>query len=501
MITTVLIVSLGTSHQPIINCISSLRPDRVVFLCSSESQQVVDRVISEVALPDFVANRDQEVLEQQLAGKLGDAINELDQLDRVYLRALGLFRRIREEHRQCRIIADYTGGTKTMTTGLAMAAIDDGNVELNLTVSNRKRIGQTIDLDFESASEILQSILGQQSSLGKDDKILIKKLRKYLPEFKKMSVNYQQTVISGYSAPVSVVTAAIHARRLQAVELPLLLKRHDYEAARQAVRRVQNVSASGFEASQQLQRMEALLAALDSWDRFDHGKALQVLESLNDPDLRDPLLFPLKRVIWSRQLLDQEARPWPSMPGHGLEVVEDLLRNAERRVRQMRYDDAVGRLYRAMELTEQILLKQGVCQKVGKQGIETGNVRLDSLPAEIQTKWRGRAEHKTDAPNGDFKIGLKDGFDLLGDLGHPTGLVWQQERSKMINALSARNNSLFAHGFQPIGHKGWRDFSGVVVPFLENAISQHAENQGGKNQSFQPLQQLPSRLPKHLWID
>jgi hypothetical protein len=35
------------------------------------------------------------------------------------------------------------------------------------------------------------------------------------------------------------------------------------------------------------------------------------------------------------------------MSGHGYEIVEDLLLNAERRAMQDRYDDAVGRLYRA----------------------------------------------------------------------------------------------------------------------------------------------------------
>ena len=75
-----------------------------------------------------------------------------------------LFERVRGENRGCRIIADYTGGTKTMTTGLAMAAIDDGNVRLHLTISDR--------------------------SPG-------------------------QTALSGYSSPVAVSTAAIHARRLR----------------------------------------------------------------------------------------------------------------------------------------------------------------------------------------------------------------------------------------------------------------------------------------------
>ena len=134
-------------------------------------------------------------------------------------------------------------------------------------------------------------------------------------------------------------------------------------------------------------------------------------------------VFPLKRIIASRRHLDKEALGWSRKPGHGLEALEDLLRNAERRASQQRYDDAVGRFYRAMELTEQLLLKQGVCKQVGKQGIETGSDKIDCLPTPIQEKWRIKAARKTSDSQSIFKIGLTDGFELLGDLGHPTGLA------------------------------------------------------------------------------
>jgi CRISPR-associated protein (TIGR02710 family) len=448
---TVLVVTLGTSPEPIINCISSLRPNRVVFLCSSESQVLVEAVQSKVPLPDFQAERDLVVLQQRLAGKGNEDVeNELDQLDRVYLRALDLFKRLRDEDRGCRIIADYTGGTKTMTTGLAMAAIDDGGVVLHLTISDRSR--------------------GQFS-------------------------------LSGYSKPVSVSTAAIHARRLRERELPSLLKRHDYEAARQAVRRVQAIADPDPETNQWLQWLETLLVGLDAWDRFDHRRALEVLESLDDRRLDEPLLFPLKRVIGSRRLLDKQAEEqrWRQMKGHGLESVEDLLRNAERRAAQERYDDAVGRLYRAMELTEQLLLKIGVCDQVGPDGILTGAVDLGRLPEAIQPDWQAKAAkvnagEESDKPKS-LKIALADGFDLLADLGHPTGLEWRKRRSELVNAISTRNSSLFAHGFTPIDYSGWREIYNRLGGFLQAAIQRQSENHGTRNGGeVRALPQLPTSL-------
>jgi CRISPR-associated protein (TIGR02710 family) len=369
-------------------------------------------------------------------------INELDQLDRVYTRALDLFEQVRRQSPGCRIIADYTGGTKTMTTGLAMAAIDDGAVKLHLTISDRAK---------------------------------------------------DEAALSGYSAPVAVSTAAIQARRLRDRELPALLKRHDYEAARQAVLRVLAHSDPDPETKRWLSRLQQLLFALDAWDRFDHRMAVDALEKLNDRNLDAPLLFPLKRVIASRRLLDRadEEKKWPQMKGHGLEAVEDLLLNAERRATQDRFDDAVGRLYRAMELTAQLLLKLGVTKQVGREGIETAAVALDRLPAAIQPRWRAVAARKANGKEGaTLEIGLTDAFDLLADLGHPTGKRWFEQRSKLINGLKIRNHSLFAHGFTPVDFRGWRELSTTLGDFLQTAIKEHiADSRKGML-----MMQFPSTL-------
>lgn len=443
--TAVLVVTLGTSPDPIINCINSLRPDRVVFICSVDTQPRVDEVVSKVAHLDFIPDRDVVVLQQRLANQASDeAINELDQLDKVYLRCLDLFSCIRRQQPGSQIIADYTGGTKTMTTGLAMAAIDDSDVQLNLTVSNRTP---------------------------------------------------NKSTISGYSAPVLVSTAEIHARRLWDLELPKLLSRFDYEAARQAVRRVMAFADVHQQTGRWLKNLDDLLVALDAWDRFDHKRALDVLEGLKNGSITSSLLLPLKRVIGSRRILDLEAQQqaWPHMRGHGFEAVEDLLWNAQRRVAQDRYDDAVGRLYRAMELNEQLLLKVGVCDKVGSDGILTSDVNLDLLPDSIQGRWREALGRRASGES--IKIGLSEAYDLLADLGHPTGLRWKECRSRLVQSLNVRNNSLFAHGFRPVDAGQWRALWGALGHFLIEALEAQHTNQVNASA---PLVQLPSTLKQFM---
>jgi CRISPR-associated protein (TIGR02710 family) len=302
-----------------------------------------------------------------------------------------------------------------------------------------------------------------------------------------------------------VSTAAIHARRLKERELPALLKRHDYEAARQAVRRVQAYADPDSKTGRWLRRLEDLLVALDAWDRFDHHRALEVLTQVGDRRLDPTLLFPLKKVIASRRLLDREAdeQKWPQMKGHGLEAVEDLLLNAERRATQERFDDAVGRLYRAMELTAQLLLKLAVTDQVGREGIETAAVALDRLPVGIQPHWRQVAAHKANGKQGaTLEIGLTEAFNLLADLGHPTGQRWLEQRSTLINVLKIRNHSLFAHGFKPVGYVGWLELSSTLGGFLHAALDEHKKkttselnkkNTSGASDSWLMVQ-LPTTL-------
>lgn len=435
--THILIVSLGNSPEPIMNCINSIRPDRVVFFCSELSQKNITEVLDRVPLPGFREDQDVVVLQQRLQSKQSDdVINELDQLDCVYIRACKLISALRTQHPGCSLTVDYTGGTKTMTTGLAMAAIDDGNAQLSVTITDRTN---------------------------------------------------QMAPTSGYSVPVLVSTAVIQARRLFEQDLPPLLKRFDYEAARQAVRRILQLPSQDAETTRALRRLEDLMVVFDAWDRFDHRKAIEVLQRLADQSLNKRLLFPLKRVVGSRRILDRQAEEekWPYMPGHGLEAVEDLLRNAERRAAQDRYDDAVGRLYRAMELTEQILLKKSA-------GIDTADVAVEKLPHHLLNAYQEKKQANTDSDK--IKLALVNAYDLLSDLEHPVGKRWREQRSRIQDCLQIRNHSLFAHGFSPISYGDWKSLRGILEPFLQQAIDESIM----QSKQTMPLQQLPCTLAELL---
>ena len=117
----------------------------------------------------------------------------------------------------------------------------------------------------------------------------------------------------------------------------------------------------------------------------------------------------------------------------------DLLCNARRRKAEGRYDDAVARLYRAVEALAQDQLRR-------EHGIaDTGKVPLDRVPLSL------RARYPADAA--ELKLGLQEAYLLLSELGDPlgqrfAGLGWHEPKH---SPLTARNQSILAHGFAPVG--------------------------------------------------
>jgi CRISPR-associated protein (TIGR02710 family) len=426
--THILVLTAGKSPEPLINCINNVNPDRVVFICSEGSADSIDKVVNNVALADFERERDVVTLQQRLKRNDGiEVYNSLDRLDHVYHQTQELLKRIQDENPGSRITADYTGGTKTMAAGLAMAAIDNENIELFVTTAEQRNSGESN--------------------------------------------------ITGHSIPVPIVQGSIHTHRLLSAELPLLLKRYDYAAARGAVSRVRLLKSHSDVTASELRVLDSILEAFDAWDRFDHVKALSILENkASDPILR-PYVFNLKRIIGSRKLLDQNEQIQAAkfINGHGLEIIKDLLLNAERRAEQKRYDDAVGRLYRAIELTAQIQL---ICD----HGLHTGNIEIAKLPLHLQPSYL--EIHQRQGVNSSLKLGLVASYDLLFDLENPLGLHWKRERNSILGQLQHRNNSLFAHGFQPIQVNSWNEIKFTIGGFLNAVISEKSSAQQDRQLQF-----------------
>lgn len=415
---TTLFVTVGGSHQPIVTAVKSLEPDRTIFICSDGSRGSISQILAE-GTPCEV-RRGSEVIERlpniptQLG--LGDFFNadtdlvrleNPDDLADCYQLIVAKIRELQQEASSDQIYADYTGGTKTMSLALGMAAFDS-NIPLFLTTSATRE-------------NLIKVERGESTERAPTTLVTVERtLNQILPSF-----------LEKYNYPAAIAQLQ---SLLQSLELPPEQKRR-------------------------IRELRDCCAGLDAWDRFDHAQAWLLLEP-RMKQIQQLGLF-LKRVMHSRSVIDPAFQANAAISGHGYEIVEDLLLNAERRAAQERYDDAVGRIYRALELLVQIRLKQ-------VYGIQTGDVDITKLPEDLREEYT----NKRSSHNGKIQLALRNSYELLSQLANePLGTLYRERANAIIDALMIRNNSLFAHGFKPISSQDYHKVNNVIVGFIESGIT------------------------------
>ncbi|PMB23861.1 hypothetical protein [Fischerella thermalis] len=145
----ILLVTVGGSFQPIITAIRSLQPDRVIFIASdgekgSKSQVIAEGTPCEVRRGAEVIERLPNIPTQVDLGENFQPERDLilvqnpDNLAECYSKICNCIRNLQQESGH-QIMADYTGGTKTLSAALVMAAIDCG-ISLYITIAARDNL-------------------------------------------------------------------------------------------------------------------------------------------------------------------------------------------------------------------------------------------------------------------------------------------------------------------------------------------------------------------------
>ena len=139
----ILLCTVGGAHQPILKAIESTAPRYVCFFCTGRDPgtrqpgsivQVTGKgtVIkagfgdSGPTLPNIPAQAGLD------ADRYEDRTIPADDLDGAFLTIHAIAAELAERFPGARFVADYTGGTKTMTAALVCAALERDDVELQL---------------------------------------------------------------------------------------------------------------------------------------------------------------------------------------------------------------------------------------------------------------------------------------------------------------------------------------------------------------------------------
>ena len=391
------IASVGGATAPVVNTLCDERPEFVCFLVSHASVEKIPEIKSAAGV-EFT---DEKVLVDDHEDLVGCYRQALDCLRRTQRRGYG-----REE-----TVVDYTGGTKAMTAALAMAAASLG-----------------VRFSYVGGSVRSKDGLGIVEPGYERRRVEVDPLRLFAVEEKR--------------------------------RIALYFNQHQYWAAATALRELLQGQPEGERLV--LDALLGVFEAYASWDRFDHAKAFDLL-----PDARR-LLQDRARVAGAREFEDFVPAVEETVAFLGQlhartgkftrkdpALAADLLANADRRMSEGKFDDAVARLYRTTELV-------GQCAFERRLGVDTGSVPVASLPESLREEFMTR--YSNDGVTA--RLPLRATFTVLATLQDPVGLEFERSWPDLQKVLNARNRSVLAHGTQPIEERTAARMREIIMAFL-----------------------------------
>lgn len=279
------------------------------------------------------------------------------------------------------ITCDFTSGTKAMSAGLAVAAQAEGCTVLSYVDGRRGPDGRVI-----SGTERLMRL-----------------------------------------RPVEI-WLDVYRRQLAD-----LFNRYQFVACLEVLDAMSSLTGDP-EATREIQQLRLVVEGYDAWDKFNHVAA--------SGRFKDVRLDQLRRwgLDWqaNRGFLARAAR---GEAAFSAEILCDLFLNAGRRREEGKYDDAVGRLYRLIEMIAQGSLME--------RGVDTANVDPARLPEAVRAAYEARRS----PDSGKIILGLQEDYRILKEFGDPLGEAFIGN-VRLRDLLTARNLSILAHGRAPVGREG-----------------------------------------------
>jgi len=424
----VMLLTVGGSAQPLISAIRALGPRFVRFAVTvsvGTTKGSITMLEGETGIPS----------QSGLNAACWDhVVVPHDDPDRTFAILRESLQALRARYPDAELIADYTGGTKSMSAALLNAVVAVPGVQA-------------------------QFMVGERPDLNR--------------------------VQSGTEQPERLKLTWLLAER-EAARLRAGWARFAYAEAEEGMEIIlRDLTGDDAppEARRELEDLRDVSALFAAWDRFDHAAALRRLNAMPGG-----LQHALARWRPSLELLcDPDCRR-----KGGMQCL-DLWRNAERRAARQLYDDAVARCYRMLEATAQWYLRAE--HGIDTAQMPWESYRQELAQAKIQPR-EGQKELGGLMPSFRFSAALKPNGLFATFLQQRTPSSYKKDRRsierELRNMLELRNRSVLAHGFQPIGREGWERFATFCRElFLPQVLKPALEALGLPTD----LPQLPQALP------
>ena len=418
-----LILSCGGSPEPLIYSINNIGPDFVYFLCSKESESEVEKIISDVNYP-----------QEKFSIKI---VENHESMDDAFAKSREIIKELENDYETIHV--DFTGGTKPMVAGLVLAAIG------------------------ENCS---YSYVGSENSESRDKNGL-------------GVVRNGFELIKEQKDPYDVFAVMEFEKGMD------FFNRYQFKAA----------STNFHEANRKLESENLkelsnlyldIVEAYDKWDKFNNkivnvGLITRSFNKIKDtidnsdnikkylnseyPDFINQIdnnLEFLRLKLSQGSAINPEDVPF---------YLADLLNNAERRIEETKFDDAVARLYRSIELIAQLkLVEYGLIDesilhnnsefKINKAAI----LKMNNSDVQDFIDDVGGYNNKRTIP-----IPLKKSYELLSILDCELAIDYLNDK-KIKNNINSRNGSILAHGLKAIKEDKANELYGQVLDYAKRAF-------------------------------
>jgi CRISPR-associated protein (TIGR02710 family) len=376
-----LVLTIGGSPEPVIKSLSEHDAGYIYLIPSIGSENQISLIV-EKAYPRGCH-----------AVKKTFAVADPDDLQGCYRRCLEVFEDIRKmsiEDR--RIVADPTGGTKIMSSALLLAAVDRGIKVAYVTGTERNKDGLGV------------VVSGKERIVYNDH-------------------------------PFDLVARTLKER------LCSCFNSYRFEAAIIIGREIEN--RTGEKLGSIMKALVKISEGYRDWDLFRYKNCARTLESGLESLRRLSIQYhaDIERLSVFIAAVASNIRHLNTLPHDSVspELVAEMVANSCRRSEEGKYDDAVARLYRALEMIAQWRFQEVF-------GQSTTKFPLSKLDDKI------RAEFYPNKPKETLKdIPMKRAFEILDRSGDRIGGRFMENYDGRIQKiLDRRNKSILAHGAEPL---------------------------------------------------
>lgn len=355
---------------------------------------IVSRKTQDETLPFIEKILKEKIHELKYNVELQEEVNEFETLYDSYLKIIKSY--IKQGYQKERMVIDYTSGTKAMSAALVTAGITVEAGSISYTYGERREGGRV-----KSGSEKVTSL----------------------------STNLFNTEKKIYQATT-------------------LFNKNLFDAAEEILSSFADNPHPVYE--HKIKFINKLSRALSKWDKFDFNSSFEILIEIKS---NETLIKEAKLSDINIDKLAQAANFLKEKSLNNYKVLE-LIENAKRRKQEGKYDDAVARLYRSLEMIGQIEFE-------GKFNCSSSDVQIENMPAEFTEE----IKKYFDIKDNKIKLPLFATFDILKKCDNYLGVKFFDNLNKVKKILHLRNNSILAHGQTPLDEKNFTEALELIQLF------------------------------------